>query len=203
MKSKSGGSRKPEASGKLIIISAPSGAGKTTIVRHLLTQPFNLEFSVSGTSRPPRGNEKDGVDYYFLSKAEFIKKTKNNEFLEWEEVYPGIFYGTLKSEVARRLGEGKNIIFDVDVKGGLNIKEFYGKQALAVFVSPPSLETLRQRLHNRSTETEEKIAVRIAKAAFEMSFASKFDAILINDDLETTLKEAEILVKSFIYGKKN
>jgi guanylate kinase len=189
------------ASSKLIIVSAPSGAGKTTIVRHLLSQSFNLAFSVSGTSRPPRGNEQDGVDYYFFSVQEFKKRVKQNEFLEWEEVYPGTFYGTLKSDVERLLGEGKNVIFDVDVMGGIHIKELFREQALAIFISPPSLELLRNRLRSRFTETEEKIAVRMAKASFEMSFASRFDVILINDDLGIALKEAERITRDFLFEK--
>lgn len=184
--------------GKLIIFSAPSGAGKTTIVRQLLERGLNLEFSVSATSRLPRINEKNGRDYYFLSIEEFMKKVDADEFLEWEEVYSGVCYGTLKSEVDRICDAGKNVIFDVDVVGGLNIKRCFGERALAIFVQPPSVEELRTRLKNRSTETEEKIAVRIAKAEHELSFASKFDVIVTNDHLENAVNEAEKLVRDFI-----
>ena len=184
--------------GKLIIFSAPSGAGKTTIVRHLLDKGFDLEFSVSATSRAPRHTETDGKDYYFLSAEEFAGKVKNDEFLEWEEVYKGTSYGTLKSEVERIRKAGKNVIFDVDVVGGLNIKKFYGDEALAVFVQPPSVEELRQRLKARSTETPEKIAMRIAKAEHELSFAVEFDVVIVNDDLEKAFKEAEKVVTAFL-----
>lgn len=184
--------------GKLIIFSAPSGAGKTTIVKHLLQQDFGLEFSVSATSRQPRPGEVHGKDYYFLSENDFRKKIKNNEFLEWEEVYSGTFYGTLKSEVERIRQKGKNVIFDVDVVGGVNIKKYYGEEALAVFVQPPSVEELRKRLQNRSTEPEEKINMRVAKAEKELTFAKQFDMILINDELAETLKEAEKMITGFL-----
>jgi len=184
--------------GKLIIFSAPSGAGKTTIVKHLLNQNLNLEFSVSATSRAPRYNEKHGKDYYFLTEKEFKLKVENNEFLEWEEVYKGTCYGTLKSEVERICNGGKNVIFDVDVIGGLNIKKFYGNDALAVFVQPPSLEELRRRLQNRSTETEEKIQMRIAKAEHELGFASQFDVLIANNDLMQACKEAEVIIRKFL-----
>lgn len=184
--------------GKLIIFSAPSGAGKTTIVRHLLEKNLNLEFSISATSRAPRHNEIHGKDYYFLSEEEFKKKIKNNEFLEWEEVYKGVYYGSLKSEVERIRNLGKNVIFDVDVVGGLNIKKFYGDVALAVFVQPPSVEELRNRLKNRSTETEEKIQMRIAKAEHELSFAKKFDKLINNNDLMQACREAEELIREFL-----
>lgn len=184
--------------GKLIIFSAPSGAGKTTIVRHLLEKDLNLEFSISATSRLPRHNETHGKDYYFLTDADFKLKVDNNEFLEWEEVYKGISYGTLKSEVERIRNLGKNVIFDVDVVGGLNIKRYFGDQALAVFVQPPSVEELRRRLTARSTETEEKIAVRVAKAEHEMTFADLFDVIIVNDNLEEALVEAEKIVIKFL-----
>lgn len=183
--------------GKLIIFSAPSGAGKTTIVKHLLNQNLNLEFSISATSREPRTNEINGRDYYFISIGEFQQKVKNNEFLEWEEVYKGICYGTLKSEIERIRKKGSNVVFDVDVVGGLNIKKFYGDEALAVFVQPPSVEELRNRLKKRSTESEEKIRMRIAKAEHELAFASRFDVILINDNLEVACAEAEKIVKVF------
>jgi len=184
--------------GKLIIFSAPSGAGKTTIVKHLLSCGLGLEFSVSATSRGPRPNEIHGKDYYFLPETEFREKIGNNEFLEWEEVYSGILYGTLKSEVERIRGNGKNVIFDVDVVGGLNIKKFYGDEALAIFVRPPSIEELKKRLQLRSTETEEKIAMRITKAEYEMTFASRFDKIIVNEILGRAFEEAENCVKGFL-----
>ncbi|MEE4287695.1 MAG: guanylate kinase [Mariniphaga sp.] len=186
--------------GKLIIFSAPSGAGKTTIVRHLLQQDFELEFSVSATSRQPRRGEVHGKDYYFISEEEFRGKIKNDEFLEWEEVYNGIFYGTLKSEVERILDTGKNVIFDVDVVGGSNIKKFYGNEALAVFVKPPSVGELKKRLKIRSTESEEKIKMRIAKAKKELEFVNRFDVIIVNEDLEKALIEAEKVVSEFLSG---
>ncbi len=184
--------------GKLIIFSAPSGAGKTTIVKHLLRKGFNLEFSISATSRDPRSNEVDGKDYYFLSADDFMAKVQNNEFLEWEEVYKGTCYGTLRSEVERIRNMGNNVIFDVDVVGGLNIKKYYGDDALAVFVQPPSVEELRGRLTNRSTETKEKIAMRVAKAEHELSFADQFDVIIVNDKLEEAFAEAEKIIGEFL-----
>ncbi len=187
-----------ELKGKLIIFSAPSGAGKTTIVKHLLTQDFNLEFSVSVTSRAPRKNEIDGKDYHFISAEDFQRKIKNNEFLEWEEVYSGIYYGTLKSEVEQIRNKGINVIFDVDVVGGLNIKKYYGDEALAIFIQPPSIEELQNRLKSRSTETEEKIQMRIAKAVHELIFANQFDIIIVNENLEKACTEAEKLIKSFL-----
>lgn len=184
--------------GKLIIFSAPSGAGKTTIVRHLVNKGFDLEFSVSATSREARHNETHGKDYYFLSPEEFTGKVENDEFLEWEEVYEGIRYGTLKSEVERIRNNGKNVIFDVDVVGGLNIKKYFGDQALAVFVQPPSVEELRTRLKARSTESDEKIAMRIAKAEHELSFAPQFDVVIVNDKLEDAFVEAERIISGFL-----
>lgn len=184
--------------GKLIIFSAPSGAGKTTIVHHLLEQNLNLEFSVSATSRAMRHTETDGKDYYFLTADEFRKKIDNNEFLEWEEVYPGIYYGTLKSEVDRIRKNGKHVIFDVDVVGGSNIKKFYGDEALAIFVQPPSVEELRKRLISRSTDTPEIIEKRVAKAAYELTFASQFDVIIKNDELANACNEAQFRVKEFL-----
>ncbi|MGE4587653.1 MAG: guanylate kinase [Mangrovibacterium sp.] len=183
--------------GKLIIFSAPSGAGKTTVVRHLLkTTPF-LGFSISATSRAPRPNETDGVDYYFLSEKEFRGKISRDEFLEWEEVYPGTFYGTLKSEVERIRRQGKHVLFDVDVVGGSNIKKYYGEEALAVFIRPPSVEELEKRLTLRSADSPEVIRKRVEKAEWELGFAPQFDRILVNDDLQTTLREAETLVNLF------
>jgi guanylate kinase len=184
--------------GKLIIFSAPSGAGKTTIVRHLLIKDLNLEFSISATSRAKRHNETDGKDYYFLSEKDFRVKIDNNEFLEWEEVYQGIFYGTLKSEVERICNNGKNVIFDVDVVGGCNIKAYYGNQALAVFVQPPSIEELRNRLITRSTDALDVIEQRVAKAEYELTFAPQFDCIIVNDDLAKAFEEAEKCIHKFI-----
>jgi guanylate kinase len=184
--------------GKLIIFSAPSGAGKTTIVKHLLTQNLNLGFSISATSRAPRGAEVDGKDYYFLSADEFNARISNGDFLEWEEVYPGCFYGTLKSEVERMTRQGQNILFDVDVVGGCNIKKYYGQKALAIFVQPPSVEELEKRLIARSTDSAEVIAKRVAKAAKELEYASQFDVIIVNNQLEAALNEAEQKVTEFI-----
>lgn len=184
--------------GKLIIFSAPSGAGKTTIVKYLIEKDLNLEFSISATSREPRLNETHGKDYYFLPEKEFKQKIENEEFLEWEEVYNGNYYGSLKSEVERIRNHGKNVIFDVDVVGGLNIKKFYGDEALAIFVQPPSVEELRRRLQNRSTETEEKIQMRIAKAELELSYANQFDVLITNNDLLEACQEAEVLIREFL-----
>jgi guanylate kinase len=184
--------------GKLIIFSAPSGAGKTTIVRYLLDRNLNLEFSISATSREMRHTETDGKDYYFLTPEEFRSKIKNHEFLEWEEVYQGTFYGTLKSEVERIRSKGMNVIFDVDVVGGCNIKKQYGNDALAVFVRPPSVEELRNRLITRSTDAPEVIEKRIAKAEFELTFADQFDVIIVNEVLEKAFQEAEKCVKEFV-----
>ena len=176
--------------GKLIIFSAPSGSGKTTIVHHLLDSLPNLAFSISATSRAPRGKEKDGVDYYFLSSEEFAKKAAAGEFLEWEEVYKGTAYGTLRSEVERLWAEGKHVIFDIDVVGGLNLKKLFGENALAVYVKVPNDETLEKRLRGRGTDSEEKIQQRLAKAKEEQKLAPQFDLILVNDDLERAKAEA-------------
>lgn len=185
--------------GKLIIFSAPSGSGKTTIVRHLLKQPeLNLAFSVSATSRPLRGEEKDGVNYYFISVEDFKKHIKNDDFLEWEEVYRDSFYGTLKSEVERLWGEGKNVIFDIDVVGGLRIKKKFPEQTLAVFVKPPSVDELKIRLKKRSTESEDKINMRVAKASVELATAPQFDKVIKNYDLDVALKEAHQLVADYV-----
>ncbi|HZW62919.1 MAG TPA: guanylate kinase [Flavobacteriaceae bacterium] len=185
--------------GKLIVFSAPSGSGKTTIVRHLLgIEKFNLEFSISATSRAKRGDEQEGVDYYFLSLKEFKQKIKNDEFLEWEEVYRDNFYGTLKSEVQRIWAKGKHVIFDIDVVGGLDIKHIYPEKTLAVFVKPPSIEELKIRLKKRKTESEDKINMRIAKASIELATAPQFDYVIENSDLATALKEAESLVSQFL-----
>ncbi|MFH4966661.1 guanylate kinase [Gaetbulibacter sp. M240] len=185
--------------GKLIVFSAPSGSGKTTIVRHLLKQPqLNLEFSISATSREKRGKEVDGKDYYFLSAKAFKNKIKNNEFLEWEEVYRDNFYGTLKTEVERIWAMGKHVIFDIDVSGGLRIKRKYPEQTLAIFVKPPSIDELKIRLKKRKTENEDKINMRVAKASAELATAPLFDKIIVNDDLDNALKQAETLVDSFV-----
>lgn len=187
--------------GKLIIFSAPSGSGKTTIVRHLLEQPdLNLAFSVSATSRPRRGKEKHGSHYYFMSISEFKKHIKQGDFLEWEEVYRDNFYGTLMSEVERLWSEGKNVIFDIDVAGGLRIKRKYPEQTLAVFVKPPSVDELKIRLKKRSTESDDKINMRIAKASVEMATAPQFDKIIKNYELEQALAEAHQLVAEFVGG---
>ncbi len=185
--------------GKLIIFSAPSGSGKTTIVRHLLEQPeLNLAFSVSATSRSRRGKEKQGEHYYFMKLSEFKQHIKNDDFLEWEEVYRDNFYGTLKSEVERLWAEGKNVIFDIDVAGGLRIKKKFPEETLAVFVKPPSVDELKIRLKKRSTESDEKINMRIAKASVELATAPQFDRIIKNYDLEKALKEAHQMVADYI-----
>lgn len=184
--------------GKLVIFSAPSGAGKTTIVRHLLSKNFNFGFSVSATTRKPRGEEQNGREYYFMSAEEFRNKVNRDEFLEWEEVYPGCFYGTLKSEVDRILKNGQNILFDIDVAGGSNIKKYYGEKALAVFVQPPSIQELENRLIGRSTDDPEVIRERIAKAEYEMGYTVLFDLIIINDKLEDALREAEEKIGQFL-----
>jgi guanylate kinase len=184
--------------GKLIIFSAPSGAGKTTIVKTLLQSIPILEFSISAASRGKRVNEADGKDYYFITADEFRKKVANDEFLEWEEVYYDHFYGTLKSEVERIWAKGCHVIFDVDVVGGLNIKKQYPDQALAIFVMPPSIDELEKRLRKRSTESEENLRKRIDKAKHELTFAPEFDEIIINDNLNNACKEADKLVREFL-----
>jgi len=184
--------------GKLIIFSAPSGAGKSTIVRHLLACRLPLEFSISATSRKPRGNEKDGVEYYFLSPAQFRENIRKGAFMEWEEVYADQYYGTLKSEAERIWNTGRHILFDIDVMGGLNLKKMYPERALAIFVAPPSLEILEQRLRARGTDPEEALAKRIGKAKKEMEYSGDFDVILVNDRLEETLQRAEKLVRDFL-----
>lgn len=185
--------------GKLLVFSAPSGSGKTTIVRHLLAQPdLNLEFSVSCTTREPRGEEVHGKDYYFISLKEFKNHIKAEEFVEWEEVYRDNFYGTLKSEVERIWAKGKNVIFDIDVAGGLRIKSKFKTETLAVFVKPPSIDELKIRLKKRSTESEDKINMRIAKASVELATAPQFDKVIKNYDLEVAKAEAYELVKQFI-----
>ena len=184
--------------GKLIIFSAPSGSGKSTIINYLLTQNLNLAFSISATSRPPRGTEKHGVEYFFLTPEEFKQRIANNEFLEYEEVYTDRFYGTLKAQVEKQLAAGQNVVFDVDVVGGCNIKKYYGERALSLFIQPPCIDELRRRLIGRGTDTPEVIESRIAKAEYELSFAPKFDKVIINDDLETAKAHALKVIKEFL-----
>ena len=185
--------------GKLLIFSAPSGSGKSTIVQWLMQhEDLRLAFSISCTSRPPRGTEQHGVEYFFLTPDEFKKRIENNEFLEYEEVYKDHFYGTLKSQVDLQLEAGQNVIFDVDVKGGCNIKEHYGEQALSIFIQPPSVGELRRRLEGRGTDTPEVIEDRLAKAEYEMTFAPRFDRVVVNDDLETAKAETLAIVRKFL-----
>ena len=184
--------------GKLIIFSAPSGAGKSTLVKHILELDFKLEFSVSATSRAPRGTEKHGVEYYFLSPEEFRQRIDNKEFIEYEEVYPNCFYGTLRTEIERITANGNNIIFDVDVVGGVNIKKQYPDRSLSLFIAPPGVEELQNRLVQRATDTPEMIEKRVAKAAYEMTFAPQFDKIIVNDDLQTAKAETERLIREFL-----
>jgi guanylate kinase len=187
-----------ENKGKAIIFSAPSGAGKTTIVHYLLENLDSLDFSISATSREPRKVEREGKDYYYLSVEEFRKRIESGDFIEWEEVYKDQYYGTLRSEIDRIWSNGKHVVFDVDVVGGLNIKKFFGDAALAIFVKPPSIETLRKRLETRKTESEESIRKRLDKSAREMAYADSFDVVLVNDDLKTACKKARELVLEFI-----
>ena len=184
--------------GKLVIISAPSGAGKTTIVKHLLESGLNLAFSVSATTRPPRGKEIDGEDYFFLTVAEFKKKIKNNEFVEYEEVYKDLLYGTMKSELDRIWAEGKHVLFDVDVVGGLNLKKQFGTKSVAIFIMPPSVEELENRLIKRATDSPEKVSMRVEKAREELKQANQFDTVIINHHLDTAKKEALKIVTSFL-----
>jgi guanylate kinase len=189
--------------GKLIIVSAPSGSGKSTIVNWLMREhpELRLYFSVSCTSRPPRGNEQHGVEYFFLTPDEFRTRIEADEFLEYEEVYEGRFYGTLKSQVERQREQGQNVVFDVDVKGGVNIKHYYGDQALSLFIQPPSIEELRRRLEGRATDTPEAIAQRLAKAEYELTFAPQFDHVIINDDLQLAKEQTFELVSNFVSTK--
>lgn len=187
--------------GKCIIFSAPSGAGKTTIVRHLLSKNTNLQFSISAASREKRAYEEHGKDYYFLSVDDFKSKINNEEFLEWEEVYANNFYGTLKSEIERIWSENNHVIFDVDVIGGLNLKKIFGDKALAVFVMPPSIDELEERLIKRNTESQESLQARIGKARSEMKYAEDFDYILVNDNLQTACEEAESVLSNFLQEK--
>lgn len=183
---------------KILIFSAPSGSGKSTIINYLLKQGLPLGFSISATSRAPRGEEKHGVEYYFLSADEFRTRIEKGDFIEHEEVYSGCFYGTLRSEIDRVAAEGKTVVFDVDVKGGENIKRQFGENALSIFIMPPSVEELRKRLIGRATDSMEKIEQRVAKAAEEISHAPNFDRVIINDDLDKALAEAYSVVKNFL-----
>lgn len=185
--------------GKLIIISAPSGCGKSTIIGEIIkNEDLNLSFSISATTREPRRGEIDGVNYYFLSEEDFRKAIANDELVEYEEVYPGRYYGTLKSEIERICNSGKNVILDIDVKGGINVKQQYGAEALSIFIMPPSVDVLRQRLLYRNTDTIEAINERVGKAEYEISFAGKFDCKIINDVLETAIEETEQTIKNFV-----
>ena len=186
--------------GKLIIFSAPSGAGKSTLVHFLLERGLGLEFSISATSRALRGSEKNGIDYFFLSPDDFRQKIVNQEFVEYEEVYKDCYYGTLRIEIERITGNGKHVIFDVDVKGGLSLKKKFGNDALALFIAPPSIQELLNRLNHRGTDSPEMIEKRIAKADYEMSFASQFDIIVVNDVLERAQNEAEKVIREFLIG---
>jgi guanylate kinase len=192
--------------GKLIIVSAPSGSGKSTIVQWLMTEhpELRLYFSVSATSRPPRGTEQHGVEYFFLSPDEFRQRIERDEFLEFEEVYQDRYYGTLKEQVERQREQGQNVVFDVDVKGGVNLKKYFGDAALSVFIQAPSVESLRERLVKRGTDSPEAIEERVAKAAEEMTYAPEFDYVLVNDDLRTAFAESEKVVEDFLDdGKLN
>ena len=185
--------------GKLIIFSAPSGSGKSTIIGRLMAdKELHLAFSISCTSRPPRGKERDGVEYFFLTPEEFRRRIAADEFLEYEEVYKDRFYGTLKSQVEKQSSDGDNVVFDVDVKGGCNIKRFYGDRALSISIQPPSIEELRRRLEGRATDTPEVIKDRLARAKFELTFAPKFDRVIVNDNLDRAVDETYNVVKSFI-----
>ncbi len=190
--------KKEQKTGKVLIFSAPSGSGKSTIVNHILGLHPEIEFSVSATSRPPRGQEQDGVEYYFLSVEEFRRRIEADQFVEYEQVYEGRYYGTLKSEVERIWAKDHVIIFDVDVKGGVNLKKYFGDKALSVFIQAPSVEELKRRLIARNTDTPEAIAERVAKAAEEMTYAPKFDVVLINDNLDKAYAEAEKMVDDFL-----
>ena len=185
--------------GKLIIFSAPSGSGKSTIINKLMSE-YGLQgrFSISATSRKPRGSEQDGVEYYFLTEEDFRKRISEGDFLEYEEVYPGCFYGTLRSEVDRTLDRGENVILDIDVQGGLNVKKIYGDRALTLFIQPPSIERLRERLERRGTDAPEVIERRLAKAETELSFAPKYDAVVVNDDLEEACRDAARVIEDFL-----
>ena len=185
--------------GKLIIFSAPSGSGKSTIINKLMSE-YGLRgrFSISATSRKPRGSEQDGVEYYFLTEVDFRRRISEGDFLEYEEVYPGCFYGTLRSEVDRTLARGENVILDIDVQGGLNVKKIYGDRALTLFIQPPSIERLRERLERRGTDAPEVIERRLAKAETELSFAHRYDEVVVNDDLEEACRDAARVIEDFL-----
>jgi len=187
---------------KLIILSAPSGSGKTSIVKNLLSQDLPLVFSISATSRTKRDGEQENIDYYFITPEDFKKKIKENAFVEWEEVYQGCFYGTLKSEIERIWAERKTAVLDMDVVGGLNVKKMYGNQALSIFIKAPDMKTLTERLERRGTESEDSLQQRINKANFELSFADQFDVIVINDHLENACKEVSKIVSKFLFVKR-
>ena len=200
-KRKSTGSKRPKKNrGRLIVVSAPSGSGKSTIINWLLQEhpELNLSFSISCTSRAPRGTEQNGVEYFFLTPEEFRQRIDNNEFLEYEEVYEGRFYGTLKKQVERQRSKGENVVFDVDVKGGCNIKKYYGDEALSILIQPPSIEELRRRLEGRGTDTPEVINQRIERAGFELTFADQFDRVVVNDDLATAENETLGIIQEFL-----
>ena len=188
-----------EKKGKLIVISAPSGTGKSTIIGELTKDDsLKLEFSISATTRQPRRGEQDGVNYYFMTVEQFKEAIANDEFAEYEEVYPSRYYGTLKREIERINGDGRNVILDIDVKGGVNVKRMYGDEALSIFIAPPSIATLQARLEGRATDSAEEIAKRVAKAEFELTFADKFDHRVVNDDLATAVEQTRSLIKQFI-----
>ena len=200
-KSTAAGSKRPKKNrGRLIVVSAPSGSGKSTIINWLLKEhpELNLCFSISCTSRAPRGTEQNGVEYFFLTPEEFRQRIDNNEFLEYEEVYEGRFYGTLKKQVERQRSKGENVVFDVDVKGGCNIKKYYGDEALSIFIQPPSIEELRRRLEGRGTDTPEVIDQRIERASVELTFADQFDCVVVNDDLATAENETLGIIQEFL-----
>ena len=187
-----------QGGGKVVVFSAPSGSGKSTIINYLMQQGLNLHFSISATSRPPRGSERDGVEYYFLTAEEFRRRIAAGDFLEYEEVYEGRFYGTQREEVDKRLAQGENVVCDVDVLGGENIKRVYGRRALSIFIQPPSLQALRQRLESRGTDSPEVIENRLARAGYELGFADKFDTVVVNDDLAVAQAEVLRRVQAFL-----
>lgn len=187
------------AKGKLIIISAPSGCGKSTIINSIMSKGlYNLDFSVSATNRSPRPGEQHGVNYYFLTDEEFRSHIERGDFVEYEEVYPGRFYGTLRSEIESKCNAGQNVILDIDVKGGVNVKQLFGDKALSIFIQPPSIEALRQRLEKRATDTPEVIDQRVGRAEFELTFAPAYDRVVVNDDLDTAVAKTEEIISSFI-----
>ena len=190
-----------EENRKVIIFSAPSGSGKSTIIGHLLKRVPGLEFSISATSRKPRQGEQDGKDYYFLTEEDFKQRVAEDKFVEWVEVYQGTCYGTLKSEIERIWDKGNTVIFDVDVLGGVSLKKIFGEKALSIFIQPPSIEVLEQRLRNRGTETEESLRKRIERAEMELQYSNQLDVVVVNDDLETAINETETIVNNFLNGK--